>query len=119
MSVQHDAAIDLRRRVTGQPAFEKLAQKERLRPQTPGARVVRKQAPQLVTKHRRAARLEDHDRYAGVNRNSKCCEHALEILLRMIDEPEVIEWAAAAEPLARHEHTAAGGAEHVERGSKR
>ena len=119
VSVEHDLACDLRRGIARRFSLEKLTQQERLRAQLFRPRVSRKQIAQLIAEHRRAARFEDDDRNAGIDEYGQRREHLLQILLRLIEHPEVIQRPPAAQPALRDKHMAAGGAQHVVRRTQR
>src|SRR5258705_927250 len=102
MAVKQNRSGQLRRPIARRVVFQQLAQEKRLAPQPLRARVVREEIPQLVAKDGRAARLEHDDRQAGVDVRTDLLENALEVQLRAIEEPKVVERPPAAEIAVWH-----------------
>src|SRR3954468_22021547 len=119
MAVQQHGRIDLRRLVPGDTVLEEFAEQEGLPAQPIGARVRRKQVAQLVPEYRCAARLEDDDGQSCVDSWAKLLHRVLEILLRFIEEAEVVERPAAAHVTTGNDHLDAGVTQHGERRPRR
>ncbi len=65
-------------------AFKKLTQKEYLAAQTRTLGMIWEQIPQFVAENGSAARLENHDRHAGINWSRERFENALKVFFRPI-----------------------------------
>ena len=96
MAVQQDRSIQGRRIVARYLMLEELAQEKRLLPQSVCARIGRKQISQLVSKHRRAARLQHDDGPSGLEPRTEHVQDSLQIRLRLYEHAEIVERPPAA-----------------------
>src|SRR2546425_6717493 len=92
------------RLIAGSLPFQELAEEKCLSPQAVRTRVAGKQAAQFVAKHRCAAWLEHHHGRAVVDRRAKIIEDPLQVSLRPIEEPEIVQWTPATQRRARNHH---------------
>src|SRR5438132_6640745 len=91
MAVKQHTSIQTRRLITGHLMLQEFTQEERLASQPIGARVGWKQASQLVSKHRRAARLQHDDGPSGLEMRAQQAQDPLKVFLCLAEHAEIVE----------------------------
>ena len=84
--------------------LQEFAEQESLTPQAVRTRIARKQVSQFVAKHRGAARLQDHDGYAGVDLRGEHPHDALQVFPGSVEHAKVVQRPATAEMVPRDLH---------------